>query len=120
MQAPSAFVLANANDNSQLASILGEDGEKTQLQAGKAQFPEGATQGDTPHPTTMRTVVIILTLTAITATSSMSIGLVTIGIPHIAQDLLLPESLIRWPACPYPGTINSYVDTKLSFGPGSV
>ena len=111
VQAPGASALAIANGNSQLASIDGEDGEKTQLEAESAQSPEGASHGDPPHPTTRRIVVVIVTLTAITATSSMSTGLVTIGIPRIAHDLQLPESLILWLACPYHGIMNSCMPT---------
>ena len=114
VQAPGASILAIANDTSQLANIVGEDGEETQLQAETAQSPEVAPRADLPHPRTMQTAVVILTLTAITATSSMSTGLVTIGIPHIAQDLRLPESIILWLACPYPGTINLCMSTLSS------
>lgn len=101
MQAHGASMLTIANDNSQLVSIVGKDGEKTQLQAESAQRPEVALHRGPSHPTMMRIVMVIFTLTAITATSAMSTGLVTIGIPHIAQDLQLPESLILWFAHPY-------------------
>ena len=49
-----------------------------------------------PELSRLRTVVIIFSLTAVTFTSSMSTGLVTIGIPQIASDLHLADHLILW------------------------
>ena len=43
-----------------------------------------------------RTTAIISVLTAVMFTSSMSTGLVTIGIPIIAADIHLPSHLILW------------------------
>lgn len=50
--------------------------------------------------TVAQVVMIFFTLTAVTATSAMSVGLVTIGIPKIAEDLQIPQSLILWSAYP--------------------
>ena len=49
-----------------------------------------------PELSRLRTVMIIFSLTAVTFTSSMSTGLVTIGIPRIASDLHLADHLILW------------------------
>jgi len=43
-----------------------------------------------------RTVFVIATLTGITFTSSMSTGILNIGLPRIAMDLILPENLLLW------------------------
>ena len=49
-----------------------------------------------PKLSRLRTIMIIFSLTAVTFTSSMSTGLVTIGIPRIADDLRLANNLILW------------------------
>ena len=43
-----------------------------------------------------RTIATIIALTAMTFTSSMSTGLITIGITRIAADLQLPSNLLLW------------------------
>ena len=49
-----------------------------------------------PKLSKLRTIMIIVSLTAVTFTSSMSTGLVTISIPRIARDLNLANHLILW------------------------
>ena len=49
-----------------------------------------------PPLSRLRTGMIIFSLTAVTLTSSMSNGLVTIAIPRIAVDLRLANHLILW------------------------
>lgn len=48
-----------------------------------------------------RAVIIIASLTGITFASSMSTGLLTVGLPVIADDLNLPENLLLWPSSVY-------------------
>jgi hypothetical protein len=43
-----------------------------------------------------RTVLVITTLAGLAFANSMSIGLITIGLPVIAADLDLAESLLLW------------------------
>ncbi|KAF2236774.1 aminotriazole resistance protein [Viridothelium virens] len=60
---------------------------------------------DTKKPSSMslwHTVLIIFSLTTITVSNSLSLGLVTIGLPRIAEDLALSGNLLLWPA-----TVNS-------------
>ena len=49
-----------------------------------------------PQLSRLRTVMIVFSLTGVTFTSSLSTGLVTIGIPRIADDLHLADHLILW------------------------
>ena len=43
-----------------------------------------------------QTILLITTLTGITFANSISMGLITIGIPHIAIDLGLSDNLLLW------------------------
>lgn len=43
-----------------------------------------------------RTVFVIATLTGITFASSMSTGILTIGLPRIAADMQLADNLLLW------------------------
>ncbi|CAG7926266.1 unnamed protein product [Penicillium olsonii] len=46
-------------------------------------------------------IILITTLSGITFVGSMSSGLLTVGLPTIAQDLNLPSNLLLWPASVY-------------------
>ena len=46
----------------------------------------------------LRTTAIITTVATVTFIQSALSGVMTIGLPRIAEDLKLPESLILWPA----------------------
>ena len=48
-----------------------------------------------------RAVVVIATLTGTTVVSSFSTGLLTVGLPRMAEDVNLPASLLLWPASVY-------------------
>jgi hypothetical protein len=53
------------------------------------------------HPPTSElskgwTILVITTLTGMTLASSISTGLLTIGLPIMATDLELPENLLFW------------------------
>ena len=48
-----------------------------------------------------RAVVITASLTGIMFASSMSFGLLAVGLPVIAEDLDLPENLLLWPSSVY-------------------
>ena len=48
-----------------------------------------------------RGVIVTTSLTGITFSSSMSVGLLTVGLPVIAVDLHLPEHLLLWPSSVY-------------------
>jgi hypothetical protein len=49
-----------------------------------------------PELSIWRTVLVITTLAGLAFANSMSIGLITIGLPVIAADLDLTESLLLW------------------------
>ena len=53
-------------------------------------------QGPGKRLSTTRIVLVLIALYGISAASSLGTGLVTIGIPHIAQDLSLPNGLLLW------------------------
>ena len=59
---------------------------------------ENGTEASSKYPvlSAWRTTAIIFVLTAVNFTCSMSNGLVTIGIPHIAADTNLPNHLLLW------------------------
>ncbi|EHK20863.1 uncharacterized protein TRIVIDRAFT_192541 [Trichoderma virens Gv29-8] len=48
-----------------------------------------------------RTVIVIAALSAVNFLSSLSTGLLTIGLPRMALDIGLPEYLIAWPSSVY-------------------
>ena len=48
-----------------------------------------------------KAVIITASLTGITFASSMSLGLLTVGLPVIANDLDLPANLLLWPSSVY-------------------
>ncbi|KAF2101784.1 integral membrane protein [Rhizodiscina lignyota] len=58
---------------------------------------------DIEHPNLGKgkTLVVIVSVTCITAISSLLSGLVTVALPTIARDLGLSESLLLWPASIY-------------------
>lgn len=60
--------------------------------------------GPIPHPSLskLRSTLIIASLTGITFSSSMSHGLLTVGLPYIAVDLRLPDHLLLWYLFNYP------------------
>ena len=58
-------------------------------------FRLGPYEGPSPMSKT-RTVVIIALLTGTTLVSSFSTGLLTVGLPSMAQDLDLPANLLLW------------------------
>lgn len=43
-----------------------------------------------------RTIIVIATLSAVSFLSSISTGLLTIGLPRMAVDMGLPDYLIAW------------------------
>ena len=45
---------------------------------------------------TLRIALVLLSLYGISAASALGTGLVTIGIPQIAQELLLRDGLLLW------------------------
>ncbi|KAL8779498.1 MAG: hypothetical protein Q9213_006910 [Squamulea squamosa] len=53
---------------------------------------------DFPDLSTSRSVIIISILTGIAAMTSMSTGILTVGLPVIAEDIGLSGSLLLWPA----------------------
>lgn len=48
-----------------------------------------------------RTIIVIATLAGVTLVSSLSTGLLTVGIPRMALDVNLPEHLLLWPVAVY-------------------
>ncbi|KAL7917537.1 MFS general substrate transporter [Trichoderma austrokoningii] len=48
-----------------------------------------------------RTIIAIATLSAVSFSSSVSTGLLTIGLPRMAVDIGLPNYLIAWPSSVY-------------------
>ena len=52
-----------------------------------------------------RTAVVIATLTGTTVVSSFSNGLLTVGLPRMAEDINLPANLLLWPASVYPSVL---------------
>ena len=60
-------------------------------------FEQGEIPAREPLQTSKaRRMATIVALTAMTFTSSMSTGLITIGITQIASDLQLPSNLLLW------------------------
>ncbi|KAL8754486.1 MAG: hypothetical protein Q9199_004310 [Rusavskia elegans] len=57
-----------------------------------------ASEHDFPDLSTSRSVIIISILTGIAAMTSMSTGMLTVGLPVIAHDIGLSGSLLLWPA----------------------
>ncbi|EAS32112.3 MFS transporter [Coccidioides immitis RS] len=51
-----------------------------------------------PRLSKIRSVLIIASLAGTNLSSSMSHGLITVGIPYIASDLRLPDHLLLWPS----------------------
>jgi hypothetical protein len=49
-----------------------------------------------PERSLVQTILLIATLTGITLASSISTGLLTIGLPRIATDLQLADNLLLW------------------------
>ncbi|KAJ6171794.1 major facilitator superfamily domain-containing protein [Penicillium chermesinum] len=60
-----------------------------------------ASSTDTSNMSRTRATILVTTLTGLTFVGSMSTGLLTIGLPWIAADLNLPDSLLLWPASVY-------------------
>ena len=54
------------------------------------------TQGLRRSLSTLRIALVLLSLYSISAASSLGTGLVTIGIPQIAQELSLRDGLLLW------------------------
>jgi hypothetical protein len=52
--------------------------------------------GSTSELSIWRTVLVITTLSGLVFANSMSIGLITIGLPVIAADLDLAQNLLLW------------------------
>lgn len=48
------------------------------------------------NPANGRTVVMIATLTGVNFLSSLSTGLLTVGLPQMASDVGLPAHLLLW------------------------
>jgi len=61
----------------------------------EATEQENEEEGDKSLSTT-RIVLVLLSLYGISAASSLGTGLVTIGIPQIAQELSLRDGLLLW------------------------
>ncbi|KAI4240100.1 MAG: hypothetical protein L6R40_005339 [Gallowayella cf. fulva] len=59
---------------------------------------ENVAEHEFPDLSTSRCVIIISILTAIAAMTSMSTGILTVGLPVIADDIGLSGSLLLWPA----------------------
>ena len=55
-----------------------------------------STKASYPDFSSIRTFVIIATVACITTASSMSTGLLLVGLPRMALDLQLPDNLLLW------------------------
>jgi hypothetical protein len=88
---------SNPAENSPRRSQASTRQEQSQNQYPIDQFLQ-ENAGETTFPTLSKaeTVLIISTLTGITAANSMSTGLFTIAIPRIAEDINLPDNLLLW------------------------
>lgn len=49
-----------------------------------------------PDLSVSRSVIIISVLTSVTAMTSMSTGILTVGLPAIAEDIGLSQDLLLW------------------------
>ncbi|KAI1245072.1 hypothetical protein MGN70_011960 [Eutypa lata] len=76
------------------------------LNANESELLETAEEPDMPgvarqEQSLWTSTLIIVTLSGLTLTSSMTTGLLTVGLPRMAADLSLSDSLLLWPASIY-------------------
>lgn len=58
--------------------------------------PSSGAEPDTTRPLRKRIAIVIAALTGVNFFSSLSSGLLTVGLPLIASDTALPEHLQLW------------------------
>ncbi|MCJ1312459.1 hypothetical protein MMC25_006133 [Agyrium rufum] len=63
--------------------------------------PEEGAAPAVPEISSWRATLVIANLTGVTFAASMSTGVLTVGLPRIASDLALGQSLLLWPASVY-------------------
>lgn len=71
------------------------------LNANESEMLETAEEPDIPgvarqEQSLWTSTLIIVTLSGLTLTSSMTTGLLTVGLPRMATDLSLSDSLLLW------------------------
>lgn len=67
---------------------------------GSAETDRNSSEDEEVNLSRTRASILITTLTGLTFVGSMSSGLLTIGLPWIAADLKLPDSLLLWYVLP--------------------
>lgn len=86
--------------NAIIAPSTPSSGQAGQRLSTERILPEGdqvrVSDYDFPDLSTSRSVVIISILTGIAAMTSMSTGILTVGLPVIAHDIGLSGSLLLW------------------------
>jgi MFS family permease len=83
------------NDNPSQSTIGGDDGF---LAESGEPLGESLTNSDPPPVSRWRASAIIVTVSSIMFISSMLGGLLIVGLPTMAKDLKLKQSLLLWPA----------------------
>lgn len=61
----------------------------------EAHIPQSSAE-DAPSYSIFRTSIIIAAIAGVTTTNSMTTGLLTVGLPKLAEDLNLPNHLLLW------------------------
>ena len=82
-----------ASDKEKETTDSAEDPSNRDIESSAHETTE---QGAAESLSTVRIILILMTLYGLSAASSLGTGLVTIGIPQIAKDLSLEDGLQLW------------------------
>lgn len=95
---PAALELQDSS-NSSLSQCHTSGSQLSDLRGsrlGSAETDRNSPEDEEVNLSRTRASILITTLTGLTFVGSMSSGLLTIGLPWIAADLKLPDSLLLW------------------------